>query len=300
MDLAYLRTFLAVVEEGSFNRAALRLGISQPTLTRQMQALEQYIDGRLFDRGPTGVKLTDAGHVLVQHAQGILTLSDRALAETRRLAHGQRDELRIGYLLSAGQDFIDPALLALRQAHPEVTARLIELSPAEQISSLRRGELDVAVVGQEGSVLRKDFYTLNLVTYPAVAALPADHALAGKTEIALRELREELFVMCPDNQMPGRNEWISAQCRRAGFRPRFGPLGEGITHLLSLVVSSPAVALVPAYLRTYQHPGVRFVSLSDARPSWNMLVVWHRGRHSAPLKVFLDALRQASHSRKEV
>ena len=290
MNLDHLRSFLAVVTEGSFNRAALRLRISQPTLSRHMQALEQLIGGRLFDRGPTGVKLTDAGHVLVHHASDILEVADRGMAETRRYALGQRDQLRIGYLLSAAQEFIDPALQDLRRKHPEVTARLFELSPGEQIAALRKGDLDVALVGQEGSVLGKDFYTRCLASYPALAALPADHPLSGKRSVDLRDIREDLFVGYPDSQMPGRNEWVIAQCKRAGFRPRFGPVCDSIAHMFSLLVSLPAVTLVPAYLRESPHPGVRFVEMTDARPTWDLLVVWHRGRASAPLKVFLEAL----------
>lgn len=296
MQPDHLRTFLAIVEEGSLNRAALRRQLSQPTLTRQIQALEQLIGGRLFDRGPGGMQLTDAGHVLAHHAPALLEALDRALAETRRIALGQSGQLRVGYLLSAAQAYIDPALLALRRAHPEVTVKLVELSPGEQIAALRRGELDVALVGQEGGVLGREFYTRILDTYPTVAALPADHPLATEKTLSLAALRDELFVSSPSAQMPGRDEWIAAQCRRAGFRPRFGPVADGITHLFSLVVSTPAVCLAPAFVRHLPHPGVRFVDLADNRATWNLLVVWHRGRASAPLKQFLAALSDASHA----
>lgn len=290
MHLDLLRSFLAVVAEGSFNRAALRLGTSQPTLTRQMRALEQVAGGRLVDRGPTGVKLTDAGHLLAERAPRVLEAADRALSETRRLAQGQRHELRIGYLLSAAQAYMDPALLTLRKSHPEVAVQLRELSPGEQISELRKGTLDVALVGQEGMVLRADFYTRCLASYPAVAVLPADHPRAGETSLSLADLREERFISCPDDQMPGRDEWVTSQCRKAGFRPRFGPKSDSLAHSFSLIVSSGAVALIPGYLQGIPHPGVRFVTLADAKPSWNLLVVWHRGKTSAALKAFLRAL----------
>jgi len=294
MQPDHLSTFLAIVEEGSLNRAALRRQLSQPTLTRQVQALEQLIGGRLFDRGPGGMQLTAAGHVLAHHAPVLLESLDHALAETRRSALGQGGPLRIGYLLSAAQTYLDPALLALRRAHPEVAVQLVELSPGEQIAALRRGELEVALVGQEGGVLGREYYTRILATYPAVAVLPADHPLAGEKNFALAMLRDALFVACPDAQMPGRNEWVAAQCRRAGFRPRFGPVAESLSHLLSLVVSTPAVCLAPAFVRHPPHPGVRFVDLADARATWSLLVVWHRGRASASLKQFLAALADAS------
>ncbi|HNC24248.1 MAG TPA: LysR family transcriptional regulator [Opitutaceae bacterium] len=294
MLLTYLRSLRAIVEQGSLNRAAQQLGVTQPTLTRQMQALEQLAGGRLFERSPTGIKLTDAGHVLAGRAAGLLEQADLALADTRRRARGQHDELRIGYLMSAAEAFMTPAIRALRQAHPEVKAKLSELSPAEQLAGLRRGELDVALVGQEGCVQAREFYTRRLATYPALAVLPATHPLAAEREIDLRRLRGEVFVAAEEDHMPGRNGWVAAQCRRAGFRPRPGPEATSITHMFSLVANEPGVTLVPAYLRSFPHPGVELVGLRDSRASWDLLVVWHRGKSSPALRFLVEALQQAA------
>src|SRR5688500_12743890 len=114
--LIHLRSFLAVIDEGSLNRAAARLRMSQPALSRQMQALEAEVGGRLLERSATGVSLTDAGHALAAKARKLLDDYDAALAEARRLARGQKDELRIGYLASAAQSLLTPALATLRRA----------------------------------------------------------------------------------------------------------------------------------------------------------------------------------------
>lgn len=294
MLLTHLRSLRAIVEQGSLNRAAQLLGVTQPTLTRQMQALEQLAGGRLFERGPSGIKLTDAGHVLAGRAAAILQQADQALADTRRRARGQHDELRIGYLMSAAEAFVTPAIRALRSTHPGVKAKLSELSPAEQLAGLRRGDLDVALVGQEGCVQAREFYTRRLATYSALAVLPATHPLAGERALDLAQLRGELFITTEEEHMPGRNGWVAAQCRRAGFRPRPGPEATSITHLFSLVANEPGVTLVPAYLRSFPHPGVELLELRGNRASWDLLVVWHRGKSSPALKFFVEALQQAA------
>ena len=110
--LAQLRAFLIALEEGSFNRAALRLRVSQSTLSRQMQVLENEIGGALLERTTAGIRPTDAGYALAASLPRVLADYDAAIEEARRLARGQRDLIRLGYLGSAAQTFLDPALSA--------------------------------------------------------------------------------------------------------------------------------------------------------------------------------------------
>jgi DNA-binding transcriptional LysR family regulator len=135
-----LRAFLVALEEGSLNRAAVRLRMSQSALSRQMQVLENEIGGALLERTPVGIRPTDAGYALATSLPRVLADYDAALDEARRLARGQRELIRLGYLGSAAQAFLDPALSALRRTHPEVKVKLLDLSPGEQIVALRKGE----------------------------------------------------------------------------------------------------------------------------------------------------------------
>lgn len=292
--LAHLRSFLAVIDEGSLNRAATRLRMSQSALTRQMQALEAEIGGRLLDRSATGVSLTDAGHALAARARQLLADYDAAVAEARRFARGQKEELRIGYLASAAATLLNPALGALRQAHPEVKVRLLDLSPGEQISALKRGEIDVAFIGQEGSSASRDFYTRKLATLPVLVLLPADHRFASRTEIRLAELKGERFIGAPEAEMPGRDRWIAQLCRKAGgFKPTFVQEADSITHMLSLVATEGAVTLVPSYMRDLPSAGVRMIPVADEEARWDFLVVWQRGRTAAALRTLVEALSAA-------
>lgn len=293
--LAQIRSFLVVAEEGSLNRAAARLRISQPALSRQMQVLEAEIGGLLLERTRTGVRPTDAGYALAEAMRPILSQYEAALSSARRLARGQNEQLRIGYLISMAQVYLNPALAAVRQAHPGVQISLLDFSPGEQIAALRRGEIDVAVIGQEGNVLGREFYTRKLASLPVLAILPAGHPLAARKTLSLEALRGEQFIGAHEADMPGRNRWLAQVCRDiAGFRPRFGPEADSVTDMFSLIVRERAVTLAPAYLRDYPAAGVAMVPLADTGARWDFLVVWHRGKAAGPLRVFLDALAAAA------
>ncbi len=141
-----LRAYGIVVEEGSLNRAAERLHISQPSLTRQMQSLEREIGGSLLERQPSGVKPTTLGQATLLAARPLLDQYDAVCADLRRQARGQRAELRIGYIGSAAQTYLNPALTALRREHPEAKVKLLDLTPGEQIAALKKGDIDLALI----------------------------------------------------------------------------------------------------------------------------------------------------------
>jgi len=288
--LAQLRVFLVALEEGSLNRAAARLRLSQSALSRQMQALEAEIGGPLLERTTSGVRPTDAGHALAISLPPVLAGYDAAVAEARRLARGQRDLIRIGYLGSAAQTFLDPALLSLRRSHPQVKVKLLDLSPGEQIAALRKGEIDIGLTGQEGALASSEFYTKKLATFPVVAVLAADHPLAAKKKISLKALRAECFLSAPEEDLPGRDRWIIQLCRRAGFRPKFVQQADSLSQMFSMVSGDGAVALVPGYLKNFPAAGVAMVELDDPRATWDFLVVWQRGRLGDSQRALLDAL----------
>lgn len=288
--LDMVRSFLVVVEEESVNRAAARLRISQPALSRKIQTLEHEIGGRLFERMPSGVKLTDLGHALENSMRPVTVDFQRALQQVRQLARGQRDELRVGYLGSSASRFLNPALGRLRKEHPELKFKLIDLSPAEQIAALRDGEIDVAMLGQEGASLSREFYSKKLATLGVRVAMPADHALARKRRVSLVDLSDDVFIGVPDSIVPGRNEWIVRLCRRARFRPRFIREADSITETFSLIVSEGAITLLPDYFSGDAPPGVVLKPVSDSHARWDYLILWQRGRTPPTTRAFLAAL----------
>lgn len=294
VNLDLVRAFLVVLEEGSINRAASRLHLAQSSLTRQIQALEHELGGRLFERTSTGVAPTAAGHVLADGMRAILDSVDAVVANARRLAQGQHDVLRIGYLVYATGTHLNPALAALRRDHPEVKVKLVDLSPGEQIAALRSGTIDLAVTGHEGGSLAHEFYSRRIAQLSLLAVLPAEHAAAGRASIRLADLRDDIFVSTPEGDMPGRNRWITKLCRRAGYRARFGPDASSLAESFSLVVSDRFVTIVPEYVQHAPAPGVVLRRIADPWAVWDFIVLWQRGRAGPAVRAFLDALAAAA------
>ncbi len=290
MNLDYLNSFVAIAESGSLSKTAERFRVSQSTLTRQVQVLEQEIGGRLFERSHRGVALTAAGQTLFNRLTPLLEKFEAAVAEARKRARGQSGSLRIGYLMSAAAEYLNPALKDVRAHHPEVKVKLIDMSPGEQIAALRRGEFDIGIVGNADASLAREFYVKRIASLPVAVALPEEHALARHESIALADLRREVFVGAKEEDIPGYNRWVVQLCRRARFRPKFVENADSLTHALSLLVAENAVTFVPALTGRLRAPGVTYRSLDERTARWHLLVAWQRGPMTTPVRALVDAL----------
>ncbi|PTX97995.1 LysR family transcriptional regulator [Opitutus sp. ER46] len=292
MNTDLLRSFVLISELGSLSKAAERMRVSQSTLTRQMQVLEHEIGGRLFERGHAGVALTAAGQRLLLGMPPLLDQLNELLTEVGKLARGKTSTIRVGYLGSMAASHLSPALRVFRQQHPAVKVTLRDLSPGEQLAALRAGQLDVAFIGEVDRSLGREFYLRSVGTLPLEVVLSEEHPLARKAPLRLVDLRDETFVRVPDSDIPGYERWLTQLCRKAGFRPRFGEVGESIGHALALVVSDNLVTTVPKYDLRPGAPGVVFRELPLVDAKWEMLVSWQRGKVAAPLCDLVDALAQ--------
>jgi DNA-binding transcriptional LysR family regulator len=290
VHLDLLRSFLTVVEHGSLNQAAERLHVAQSTLTRQIQALEHHVGGRLFERTATGVALTAAGRTFHEGVRPVLAALEQVLDDTRRQVRGESARLRIGCLMSLVGELLHPALAAFRRAHPEVKVRLADLSPGEQIEALRRGELDLALFGGTGSFVAREFHLRRLATFPVLAVLGETHPFAQQVEVHLKDLARESFVGARERDLPGYNAWMAKLCRRAGFRPRVVIETDSLTHGLAAVVIEGAVALFPSYTRPAAGSGVVYRPLRDRGATWDLFAAWPRGKTPAPVRTMLEAL----------
>ena len=180
-----LRAFLAVIEEGSLHRAATRLSLSHSALSRQMQALERELGGKLLERSSTGVQPTAGGYALATKTAALLASYDSTMVEVRHLVRGETEQLRIGYLASAFGEYLAPALEKVRQVHPRTKVKLLDLFPGEQITALRQGEIDIALTQEIGDLLGRDFYTRQLAVTESVVALPAGHPLGLRKQVKI-------------------------------------------------------------------------------------------------------------------
>ena len=290
LNLDLLRSFFSIAEFGSLSKAAEQLHVSQSTLTRQVQTLETEIGGQLLERGHSGVALTAAGHALLNGMRPVVAKADLAISEARKLARGQSASIRIGYLMSAAAEYLNPALAALRKSHPETKVRLVDLSAGEQIAALRRGDLDVVVLANTNEAIAREFFVRRIATLPAVVALPETHALAASDDIALADLRRELFVGADSDDIPGYNSWIIQLCRRAGFRPKLVENATSLSHHLSTVVAENAVAVLPVLVSKLKVPGVVFRPLRSPPVKCELQVAWQRGKIAEPVRDLVNLL----------
>jgi DNA-binding transcriptional LysR family regulator len=291
--LEEFRSFLVVLEEGSLRRAAERLHVSQPALTRQMQLLEHELGGRVLERTSTGVLPTSEGHALAEKARALLGYYDSTVAEARRLVRGERKQLRIGYLASAGQEYLGAALAGLRRADPKVKVKMLDLTTGQQIMALRRGEIDLAVIYLGAELLSRDFYTRKVATVPSLVVLPLNHQLASEERISFSQLKNDHFFRVPDTCAPGYNQKITEFCRRFGkFKPRFAAMREfvSLAEGLSIAANDEEISVNPIFISHLKIPNVVMIPVADTGATWDVFVAWQRGKTSGPLRTLVDAL----------
>lgn len=289
--LQQLRSFLAVLEEGSLHRAATRLNLSQSALSRQMQALEQELGGELLERSSTGVQPTRAGRELAKRMDAFLSSFDANLLAVRRIIRGEAGELRIGYLASAYQEYLGPALKKLRRLHPKTKVKLLDLFPGEQIAALRQGEIDLALTQDGGDLLRQHFYTRKLAVIKSYVCLPEEHSLASRRSVKIAELKNETFIAGSDTEVPGFRYRLMQLCRTFGkFRPKVVEIKGGMSDAFTVIANDGAVAILPAFMRHQSRPGVVMVPIGEAGATWDLFLAWQPGHTSEPLKTLLAAL----------
>ena len=290
MDLNVAHGFFAIVEAGSMGKAAVRLRVSQSTLTRQVQSLEAEIGAPLLERSGTGVAPTPAGRAFLEGMRVPLEDIRRVVERTRRTGQGQRSLLRIGYMASAAQRYLNPALRTLRERNPTVRVQLLDSSPGEQFAALRDGRIDMGLVGESGSLVDREFYVRKLATVPAVVVMPDNHPLAVNARISLRELKNETFIPIPDHDAPAYLPWLKTLCRKAGFRPKLTEPAESMAHLGAMVTADLCVALLPRFLAEKAAPGLAVLNLAENYAVADLFVIWQRGKTSEPVRQMLEAL----------
>ena len=295
--LEKLRLFLVVLEEGSLRRAADRLRISQSAITRQMQSLELDLGGRVLERTSAGVRPTNGGHALAGRAKTLLADYDSTMAEVRRLNRGESEQLLIGYIASAVQEYLGPALVVLRRAYPRLKVEMLDQTPGEMIIALRQGKIDLALTLHGVDLLSRDFYARKLATVRSLVALPFSHRLAIERQVFLSQLKGETFVRGSDDVVPGYTQKIIRFCRKyGGFRPRLTTIDQanGLVESLALAANEEAISIQPAFISHLKVPNVLMVPIADAGATWDLFIVWQQGKIASPLRTLLKELNLKS------
>jgi DNA-binding transcriptional LysR family regulator len=298
MELRQLRYIIAVAEEGNITRAAERLGIQPPPLSRQIKAIERELDVQLFRRKPRGVELTDAGRAFLDGARAMFANLDHTLESTRRTARGEQGRIRIGATpTSPFHPFLPRVIRAFREAFPLVSLRLEERLSNELIEQLRNERIDAAFIRTPPADPEGLAISL-LLEEPMLVALPSDHTLAqssggNESAISLQRLARETFIFYPPG--PGFYNLTMLACRAAGFSPRVGQEAPRMWSMINLVAVGLGIALVPASLQHMHVDGVVYRRLKGrAQPKVILYLASRRGDPSAVVRQFLKLAKQAA------
>lgn len=251
MDLRQLRQFVAVAEERSFRRAALRLHVSQPPLSVAVQRLEADVGVILLDRTRHHVNLTVAGEAFLREAKRTLAHAQMSIEIAQRAAAGKLGILRLSFVPSAALNVVPGLLRAFREDYPDVSLVLTSDTTSQQKASLRSGATDVGIVVPP---LRdaEDFRIDSFCEQEIMLAVPVSHRLASQTRVQLKELALESFVGFPFSEGPGFESVVMAACHDCGFAPRFVQVAAEMQTILALVSSGLGIALVPQAMRAVQ------------------------------------------------
>lgn len=311
MELRQLRSFVVVAEEMNVGRAATRLHLTQPSLSRQIAALEHDLGVELFARVRRRFVMTAAGETFLAEAKDLLRRSDEAVRAAQRTQRGELGTLRFRFVQSATFEVLPRILGAFRAAYPEVVLDLESLTTLRQTEALRDGRIDVGLLRPNtpaaGTSLRSSSDTPTadgtavvrldpglssrvVSSDPLVAVLPARHRLAKRKRLRLEELADEPFVFYSRSSGPAVHDTIVSFCRAAGFTPRIEQEATDVQTIVSLVAAGLGVSLLISPTPPSNPDAIVYRELSDDLPPWPLSVAWSPDNRSPVLARFLDLL----------
>lgn len=289
MELRQLRYYVGVARELSFTRAAAKLRVAQPALSRQIRQLEEEIGTRLLERGARGVQLTRPGELFLAKAEALLEQSEQAVRQARAGGDAQQRPLDIGYVWGLFHTLVPRWMAQFRRQHPAVSVNLFDLSATQQAESLARGRLDLGFIGFAFEADAAALAKRKVGQCAFMAALPSAHPAVAKRKIPMRALAQDFFIVISEETYPGAARFVTETCRSAGFRPKILQTAERGYTILALVAGNCGVTLLPESLQALPHPGVVFRPLMDA-PEADLFVAWRPGSESPATRAFLEQI----------
>jgi DNA-binding transcriptional LysR family regulator len=299
LELRQLRYVLAVAEEKNLTRAAERLGMQPPPLSRQIRSVEREVGAQLFRRRARGVELTDAGRVFLGNARTILVQLDNTLDATRRTARGEQGRISVAYSSTVAFHHLVPRIIReFRETFPLVTVALTEGYPEYLIERMQQGEIDLCFVRRIGP--KTQSVDIAILDHESMlVALPSGHRLAQKQAgaLSLKSLADETFILFgdPHSDALERNSDFTAACREAGFRPRVGQVVPYISSRLNLIAAGLGIAVVAASLEHAKIEGLVFRPLKGVPQLKQPLgLAFRRGDPSPVVRHFLNLAKRTA------
>ncbi len=292
MELRHLRYFSAVAEAQSFSKAARRLGIKQPPLSKQIRQLELEVGTVLFHRLPRGAALTDAGRVYLEDVGEILGRVQLATQHAQRVARGVLGRIRVGMINSAPfHPFVPRVIRQFGQRYPQVALSLEEASTPALALAMLDGSIDVAFVrpllGEEPKLVLETLFDEEMVV-----ALPEGHVLAGAGTLKLEWLANEDFVLFSRTIGSGLYDEIISACQRAKFSPRISHEVLHVSSIANLVAAGLGVSVVPASMQQVHAAGVVYRPIMGDAPKASMTLACRKDDPSMAVQNMVRLARQ--------
>ena len=294
MDLRQLKYFIAVAEELNIGRAALRLHISQPPLTRQMQQLEEDLGVQLLIRTPRGVELTHAGEIFLEEARNVRALVEQTIEKTRRAGEGKLGRLDIGIFGTGIISAIPKILQAYRSRYPDVRVVLHTMNKSDQIEALLQKRLHIAFNRMIKPV--PEITTEVILQESMYLALHANHPLASQNSVSFREIGRQPLILYPTGVRPNFVDKIIELCSSKGFTPDISQIVGDAISAIALVASGFGITVVSASAIALKLPGVVYRSFDDDSATVDLSCIYRSDDQSPVLHTFLQIMREFGES----
>lgn len=290
MESRQLRYFVAVARERNFTRAAERLNIAQPPLSRAVQQLEEEVGVELFDRASRPLALTEAGRLLYGQAVDVLERFDEMRATMRRLREAERQRFRVGFVASTLYGYLPEVIRRYRAARPSVELSLHEMTTLEQVAALKEGRVDVAF----GRIAFNDplIERTLLRNERLVVALPLSHRLASRMDsLRLKELEGDALVVYPQSPRPSYADTVLALFRERDLKPAAVQEVRELQTALGLVAAETGVCVVPAGVERLRRDNVVYRPLAEEGAVTPVIMSHRRGDPSPEIDLVLRLVK---------
>lgn len=292
-ELSQLRCFTTVAAELNFRRAAERLNMTQPPLSRQIQLLEHQLGVALFTRSTRSVSLTAAGRAFLVEAQSLLAHAEQAALTARRVARGEAGALTLGFVASAVYEFLPQVVADARTGLPGIDIALHEMNTFEQQEALRARRIDLGIV--RAPMQHPGIGCECLLREPFVLALPRQHPLADRDDLGVEALHGQPFILYAHSAWQPFNELLTGLFRARGVVPDVVQLLGSTLTILALVDAGMGLALVPRSASRIRFENVNFRPIElGAGIRSELYLIWREDNDNPALHALLDAIRQTA------
>jgi DNA-binding transcriptional LysR family regulator len=294
MELRHLRYFVAAAEAENVSRAALKLHVSQPGVSRQIHDLEDEIGFQLFERSAKSLKLTDAGRVFLTGARAVLQHADDAVNQARAVAGGTNGEIHVGYAPSLTVEILPQALRKFQEKFPGVRVALHDLSTEEMLSQMGEKKLQVALTVRPPPKLLRGLNFEELARYTICVAVAPKHPLAKSKSISLERISREPLIGYSRQDYPEYHEMLEKLFAAVGRKPRIVGEHDGVSSMVAAVEAGRGFALVPGCVACMAGPRLKLIPLKPALPPVPVVAIWRRDAETELVKNFIAAAKQNS------